>query len=106
MAARQHIVTGSTTYRCRCRICRARRNLSMHPGWYVRRPRCRGCGRLGTLAVDSYRQYGRERQRQNTCQCDGLMYSHRYGSRGCNHYQEPIPWDDGVPDHYGDEAPF
>ena len=72
-------------YRVRCSKCRARRNLSQHPEAYIRRPRCRRCGAVGTLKIDAYRDSGQERRKAPTCNCDGWWFPHRRGSGGCIH---------------------
>jgi len=78
--------------------------LAKHPDEYRIRRRCKGCGRFETLRIDKWadtRQW-----RKQTCYCDGWWFPHRHGSRGCNHYEQPIPWDEPGELYYGDEAPF
>ena len=64
------------------RKCVGRRVLSMLPGEYIRPPKCPHCG--GTrwyLDEQIVRRHARER-----CDCGGLHFTHRRGSRFCHHH--------------------
>ncbi len=67
-------------YNCRCtdrRGCGARKTLPHDPEtWYIRVPKCPGCGRK-TLRVDPsvYRQ-----TKRRTCKCTGVHFPHRRGT--------------------------
>lgn len=71
---------------CRCNrfVCQARRRLPKHPDEYVRRPRCRRCGK-GFYRPDPYRTAGKEHRKG--CGCDGYSFPHRRGSKYC--FQNP-----------------
>jgi hypothetical protein len=55
----------------------------MHPDEYIRAPKCKRCGRRGTLRVDKYRTAGKERRRP--CNCYGYSFPHAKGRGWCDH---------------------
>lgn len=72
---------------CRCRKCRARRKLSMHPDEYRVQPRCL-CGARSWVA-DGYRsrveipQMRAKAGRYYTCHADCYHHPHRIGFGDC-----------------------
>lgn len=88
-------------YHCRCRKCDARQVKPRHPDAYVRPPRCRQCGRTGTLRLDKWAQ----NRRQITCTCGGYWFPHRMGSPYCWRRKdgtERFPGDPDFKDHRTD----
>lgn len=71
-----------TTTHCRCRKCQTRRALRHPPQWYLRVPKCRGCG--GTdYRIDKWANARPWRKR--TCRCDGYHFPHNQGRGWCFH---------------------
>lgn len=65
----------------RCAACRSRQSLAQIPALYLRAPRCRQCGRRGTLRVDQWRMA--HERRQKPCDCSGYSFPHRPRSGWC-----------------------
>lgn len=64
-------------YRCsKRRTCGARRTLTKRLRFYVRRPKCPGCGQ-DTLKLDPWTGAATQRR---TCYCDGIFWPHRKGT--------------------------
>lgn len=69
--------------RCRHRSCEARATLPRHPSHYVIAPKCKGCGRCGTMRVDWYRiakEWG-----VRPCRCLAYTFPHLRGRGYCEH---------------------
>ena len=64
---------------------------------YVTEPRCKCCG--GELAIDTYRQSKKETKKFN-CNCDGYHFTHRIGSKWCNHYKGEYTQEELKERHY------
>lgn len=67
------------TYNCRCtdRANCGRRKTLRHPiEWYIREPKCPGCGRRTLRADPSVRRQTLKR----TCRCRGIPWPHRAGT--------------------------
>ena len=80
-------------FKCRCNICYSRVTREKHPKEYrVKKwgkcPHFPNCS--GELYVDWYRMWKPNKDRGQTCNCDGYHYPHRYGSEYCNNREEWI----------------
>lgn len=63
-------------YQCRCSKCRTRKTLPKHPEDYkiIKFISC-CCG--GVFLVDSYRNSGKERKKNKTCNCGNWWFPHK-----------------------------
>lgn len=88
----------SHPYRCTHANCRRRVTLRKPREWYVRKPRCPGCGRTLKGQRDSAM---RARDKRRACYCGkvpnsrGYAWPHRRGSiKFCEFSREPLTDDD------------
>ncbi len=79
----QTVTVGNRRRHCRCRVCGARQVKAKHPSDYVRRLRCRSCGSVDSLRIDSWAD--QRGWRHLTCYCDGYHFPHRIKSEWCYH---------------------
>lgn len=63
--------------------CYARRSLPRRVEEYVRKPKCKACGAELTY-LDKWQK---KKNKATICKCDGLHYTHRKGSKWCDHYE-------------------
>lgn len=74
----------------RCRNCRARRKLKMHPDEYLIQPKCRNCGARRWIK-DAYRhrvelpQMRKGLGRYRVCRSDCYHHNHRMGFGNCKY---------------------
>ncbi len=63
-------------YRCTKGSCRQRVSLKHHHTWYLRKPKCKSCGKL----LENPDNWQMKKNKENVCSCDALHFPHRAGS--------------------------